>query len=202
MAGLLRTMLRHPLVKHVRLNARPNIVKGFDVVLQNFTAPGVLVPLTRTCGWSDCPHVASADYYRNFVIPINRRDHNQGRRKFMEESIHYSMQKNGGEGGCWDMKRKIQRGESPPWPSDFPKYGTFLYGFHSPHDGSYTLHNSLRGNMPQWGLTDEGTQGSRARHLRTANRRMQNSNYGPAGHSNRRGSRQRFGKQSLNISSL
>ena len=39
-----------------------------------------------------------------------------------------------------------------PWPADFDQYGTYLYGECSPADGRYTMHRSLRGNMPQWGL--------------------------------------------------
>lgn len=154
--GLLRTMHNSSIVKHVRLNARANIVKGFDGVLENFTAPGVLVPLTKTCAWSDAPHITSVRYYTNFVIPKNRADHNQGRRKFMEESVHYPMQRNGMKGGCWELKQMVKHGRTRVWPADFADYGTFLYGVDSPHDGSYTQHRSLRGNVPQWGLNAPG----------------------------------------------
>ena len=150
--GLLRTMQNSTIVKHVRLNARANIVRGFDGVLENYTAPDVYVPLTKTCGWSDCPHFASVHYYRNVIIPMNRADHNGGRRKFMEESVHYRMQRNGNIGGCWELKRMVARGLKRVWPADFAKYGTFLCGFDSPLDGSYTVHRSLRGNVPQWGF--------------------------------------------------
>ena len=83
--NLLRTMLQLPeRVKHVRLNMRPNWpAKGFDGVVANASGllgPRALVPLTRTCGWSDAPHVASTAYYRRFVIPKNLGDHRGGRK--------------------------------------------------------------------------------------------------------------------------
>ena len=130
-AALLRTMLAVPLVKHVRLNMRPNApARGFDTVVANATdLSGLLVPLTRTCGWSDAPHVASTAYYRSFVIPSNRKDHNGGRRKFMEESVHYRMQRNGEfrPPGCWALKMcRVQNPAHPEctaaarqWPHDF-----------------------------------------------------------------------------------
>ena len=152
--GLLQTMLTVPVVRHVRLNMRPNApARGFDGVIDNATLPGLRVPLTRTCGWSDAPHIASTEYYRKFVIPQNLRDHNHGRRKFMEESVHYPMQRNGIKGGCWETKQHVKRGVRPiPWPADFDAYGTYLYGVASPYDGNYVVHRSLRGNAPQWGL--------------------------------------------------
>jgi hypothetical protein len=153
-AGLLRSMLALPVIKHVRLNMRPNSpARGFDGVVENASIPGLRVPLTRTCGWSDAPHIARTDYYRHFVIPRNRGDHNGGRRKFMEESLHYPMQRNFLKGGCWELKQKTKQGVRPlVWPSDFDDYGTYLYGTTAPGDGSYTRHRSLRGNAPQWGL--------------------------------------------------
>ena len=152
-AGLLSSMLAMPIIKHVRLNMRPNApARGFDGVVANATLPGLRVPLTRTCGWSDAPHIASAAYYREFVIPRNRGDHGGGRRKFMEESLHYPMQRNFLPGGCWETKQQVKKGLPPTWPADFDLYGTYLYGHALPTDGSYTLHRSLRGNMPQWGL--------------------------------------------------
>ena len=152
--ALLQTMRAVPVVRHVRLNMRPNApARGFDGVVENASLAGLRVPLTRTCGWSDAPHVASTEYYRRFVIPHNLHDHNQGRRKFMEESIHYPMQRNGMPGGCWETKQHVKRGVRPiRWPADFDSYGTYLYGFASPHDGNYVVHRSLRGEEPQWGL--------------------------------------------------
>ena len=172
--GLLRSMLTAPVVRHVRLNMRSNCpARGFDGVVGNATdlsARGVTVPLTRTCGWSDGPHVASTHYYRNFCIPLNHGDHNGGRRKFMEESLHYRMQRNFKPGGCWALKQAVHaRSKTHPgpltirphadaspgelaWPEDFDQFGTYLYGVCSPTDGTYTLHRSLRGNQPQWGL--------------------------------------------------
>ena len=151
LVGLLRTMVAVPVVRHVRLNMRGNApARGFDGVVDNATMPGLLVPLTRTCGWSDAPHIASVDYYRRFVIPQNLRDHNGGRRKFMEESVHYPMQRNGLAGGCWETKKKVRQGMLPvAWPSDFDMYGTYLYGVASRGDGFYTIHRSLRGDTPQ-----------------------------------------------------
>lgn len=153
-SGLLRTMVDVPVVKHVRLNMRPNMpARGFDGVVENASLPGLRVPLARTCGWSDAPHIARTEYYRTFVIPRNRQDHNGGRRKFMEESLHYPLQRNGMRGGCWETKQQVRRGvQSPAWPADFDEFGTYLYGAATPSDGSYTHHHSLRGSAPQWGL--------------------------------------------------
>ena len=151
--GLLSSMLALPIIKHVRLNMRPNApARGFDGVVANATLPGLRVPLTRTCGWSDSPHIASTAYYRDFVIPRNLGDHNGGRRKFMEESLHYPMQRNFKPGGCWATKQLLLQGLPLVWPVDFDEYGTYLYGHALATDGSYTRHRSLRGNMPQWGL--------------------------------------------------
>ena len=154
--NLLRTMVAVPVVRHVRLNMRPNApARGFDGVVANATdLRGLLVPLTRTCGWSDAPHVASTRYYREFVMPKNAGDHFGGARKFMEESVHYPMQRNGMPGGCWETRKRYAAGEREaiPWPRDFDAYGTYLYGVCSPSDGKYTQHRSLRGSAPQWGL--------------------------------------------------
>ena len=152
--GLVRTMLAVRVVHHVRLNMRANAPsRGFDGVIENASLPGQLVPLTKTCGWSDAPHVARTSYYRDFVIPMNLADHNNGRRKFMEESLHYRMQQNFKPGGCWELKQRMAKGERPlVWPANFDRYGTYLYGYASPTDGSYTIHRSLRGNVPQWGF--------------------------------------------------
>lgn len=133
---------------------RPNVARGFDGVIENYTGLS-FVPLTRTCGWSDGPHVTTRAYYIDFVIPSNLADVGSGARKFMEESLHYRMQRNGSPGGCWELKKKAARGERPlRWPTDFDQYGTYLYGVASERDGSYMLHRSLRGNVPQWGLHD------------------------------------------------
>ena len=151
---LLRTMIAVPVVRHVRLNMRANApARGFDGVVENASLPGLLVPLTRTCGWSDAPHIASTSYYRSFVIPYNWRDHRHGARKFKEESIHYPMQRNFEAGGCWATKQQAKRGDRPlVWPANFDDFGTYLYGVASARDGFYTVHRSLRGHAPQWGL--------------------------------------------------
>jgi hypothetical protein len=157
-AGLLRTMARNPSIKHVRLNARANVARGFDGYIANYTGD-TDVPLARTCGWSDSAHVASTSYYRSFCIPINAQDQGQGHRKFMEESLHYRMQRNGAPGGCWELKRNATRpGAELRWPIDFDDYGTYLYGHASPADGNYMSHKSLRGDQPQWGLGGGRTQ--------------------------------------------
>jgi len=162
--GLLRTMQNNSVVKHVRLNMRPNVARGFDGVIANYSGPS-LVPLTMTCGWSDAPHITPVAYYREFVIPLNRMDHRGGGRKFMEESVHYRMQRNFKPGGCWELKQAAAKGVKPlVWPADFSTYGTFLYGLASATDGTYTVHRSLRGNAPQWGL-DHDPKGLRARSL-------------------------------------
>ena len=151
---LLRSMLAVPVIKHVRLNMRSNApARGFDGAIANATLRGLEVPLTRTCGWSDAPHIARTDYYINFVIPRNFGDHNHGRRKFMEESLHYPMQRNFLTGGCWELKQQIKAGvKDAKWPADFDDYGTYLYGLATRTDGSYTVHRSLRGHVPQWGF--------------------------------------------------
>jgi len=162
--NLLRTMSSNAAIKHVRLNTRGNIQKGFDGVIQNYTGPSH-VPLTRTCGWSDGPHVTSTCYYLRTDIPFNMEDHHGGVRKFMEESVHYRMQRNGAFApipGCWALKIcRVERTAHPEctaaarqWPRDFSTFGTYLYGVASAQDGSYMTHRSQRGNTPQWGLGD------------------------------------------------
>lgn len=109
--GLLRSMQSIPVIKHVRLNMRANApARGFDGLIENATLPGLRVPLTRTCGWSDSPHIARTEYYRSFVLPRNFGDHGGGKRKFMEESLHYPMQRNFRPGGCWEAKQQDKQG--------------------------------------------------------------------------------------------
>ena len=155
--NLLRTMREARIVKHVRLNARPNVASGFDTVVENYTCAKCHVALARTCGWSDGPHVASRDYYLRVVVPRNQQDLDGGRHKFMEESMHYGMLKAHAEGGCWAARSAVARGEPPAWPPEWRKFGTFLYGIASAADGSYMKHRSLRGRVPQWGLPDPAT---------------------------------------------
>ena len=93
---------------------------------------------------------------------MNRGDHYGGMRKFMEESVHYRMQRNGvfNPPGCWALKKcRVENpahpGCSPAarlWPADFDVFGTYLYGTASPYDGNYVQHRSQRGDAPQWGL--------------------------------------------------
>ena len=126
--NLLRTMASNRAIKHVRLNTRGNIQRGFDGVIQNYTGPSH-VPLTRTCGWSDGPHVTATCYYLRTIIPFNQGDHHGGVRKFMEESVHYRMQRNGEfrPPGCWALKMcRVQNPAHPEctaaarqWPHDF-----------------------------------------------------------------------------------
>ena len=183
--NLLRTMLALPIVRHVRLNMRPNYPpRGFDGVVANASGllgPKALVPLTRTCGWSDSPHVASTSYYRDFVIPKNKNDHKGGRRKFMEESVHYPMQRNGMKGewergvsrmGCFETRKRVEAGETDPipWPSDFDDYGTYLYGYCTRGDGFYTRHRSPVGtgrngvwSTIRWATREEAARAAVAR---------------------------------------
>jgi len=150
--NLLRTMTSLPTVRHVRLNIRANVARGFDSHVVNFTGPSVHVPLAKTCGWSDVPHVTTRRYYLEVAIPNNLGDHEHGKRKFMEESNHYKMMQNFEPGGCWALKQAVSRGEpNPPWPAFFDRYGTYLYGFAGDR-GSYMEHRSQRGDEPQWGL--------------------------------------------------
>uniref|UniRef100_A0A7S4C7J5 Uncharacterized protein n=1 Tax=Chrysotila carterae TaxID=13221 RepID=A0A7S4C7J5_CHRCT len=155
---LLETMTSNPLIKHVRLNLRPNVARGFDTVVQNYSGPS-LVPLARTCGWADAPHVTSRQYYLSFVIPLLMHDHDGGKRKYVEESVHYRMLRHGNPGGCWEFKNEIAKGNvAAKWPEAFDDYGTYLYGFASAQDGHYTVHRSLRGNAPRWSVEDAPRQ--------------------------------------------
>ena len=166
--GLLRTMReKSHALKHVRLNVRPNVARGFDSFVENYTEGRV--PLARTCGWSDCPHVTTKEYYTRFVIPKNRADHFNGARKFMEESLHYRMLRQGRPGGCWALQQAVARGETHlPWPRDFDDYGTYLYGYASARDGSYVEHRSLRGAQERWPTLQElGLKGTPRRRNRT-----------------------------------
>ena len=150
--NLLRTMAAVPTVRHVRLNVRANVARGFDSHVVNFTGPSVRVPLSKTCGWSDVPHVTTRRYYLDVAIPNNRGDHDHGKHKFMEESNHYKMMRNFAPGGCWALKQAVAKGEKdPPWPDDFDRFGTYLYGW-AGERGTYMEHRSLRGDQPQWGL--------------------------------------------------
>ena len=69
-------------------------------------------------------------------------------------------------GGCWETKQQVKKGLSPvAWPKDFDNYGTYLYGYASPHDGNYMVHRSLRGKEPQWGMGHEAFVGQPSRRV-------------------------------------
>ena len=127
------------------------------------------VPLSKTCGWSDVPHVTTRRYYLDVAIPNNRGDHDHGKHKFMEESNHYKMMRNFAPGGCWALKQAVAKGETnPPWPDDFDRFGTYLYGW-AGERGTYMEHRSLRGDhrsgasTARAGRSRAGEQGARAR---------------------------------------
>jgi hypothetical protein len=125
--GLIASMVANPLIKHVRMtrgNTNRSFLKWERRIDQNIEGPH-FVPLCRTFGWSDNDHVASVEYYREFVLP-------KCGRCAMENVLHSHF----GE----DIKN-FGLEEAHKY------YGTYLYGNLS--DGKYFYHSGARCENPK-----------------------------------------------------
>jgi len=72
---LIEMMRRHPQVRHLRFNRKPNLPRLWDgdgAQRAAFFAEVELdgQRLCRTLAWSDNPHLCRADYYRDVVLPM------------------------------------------------------------------------------------------------------------------------------------
>lgn len=108
-------------VKHIRLNRRNNTVIYWDYILEPY--PSSPIPLIKTAAWSDVPHFARTDYYREFVFGKLRREDGSLMRAFPESVLFDSFRKEVKEIGFAEAHRK---------------YGTFIYG--SINDPAVTKH--------------------------------------------------------------
>jgi len=109
-----------PAVKHVRLNKRQTLPRGWD---QNPLFGAYQTPyleLTRTGCWSDNSHLATSAYYREVVIPEIR-----GKRTFPEVVLNEHLNATGAA-----LNRAHRR------------LGTFIYG--APGDPPVITHSDAR----------------------------------------------------------
>ncbi len=121
--GIIATMIANPHVKYVHFWGGKNKKSKWWNRIVDEKIEGIShVPLTRCFGWSDQCHVASVEYYQNFVLP--ECDH-----CFMETAMQkmYSLRLN-------------QEGEEV-----HKDFGTYLYGDLS--DGHYIKHTDGRKNL-------------------------------------------------------
>ncbi len=124
--GLLATMVANPAIKHVKLTSgKINTQRQkWDGPVDDKIEGKHFVPLCRAFGWSDQTHLATVDYYKDFVLP-------QCGRNFMERYLHPAFKNDILEKGK-DRAHAL--------------YGTYLYG--DLNDGDYLYHSNGRGNAP------------------------------------------------------
>lgn len=117
--GLIATMMANPLIKYVHFCEGPNNeLWAVDEVVEG----EVFVPLCRSFGWTDRTHVASKDYYEQFVLP-----------KCPELS---AME--------WTLNTLIAQGFDREGASIHSPFGSYFYG--NLTDGKYILHLDARQN--------------------------------------------------------
>lgn len=121
--GIIATMEDNPAIKYVHFWGKKNkSSKWWNRYVDNKIEGVHHVPLTRSFGWSDQCHVASKDYYTNFVLPAC--DH-----CFMETA----------------MQEKFAQGIEEQGKKVHSLFGTYLYG--PLKDGYYIKHTDGR-NKP------------------------------------------------------
>jgi hypothetical protein len=121
--AVLHCLLEDPLVKHVRLNRRNNLVVGWDrtPLFSPYETPHV--SLTRTGCWSDQSHVTTQRYYLKIVLPAIR-----GKMCFPEDVLNPSKNLDATTLAC--LHRRL---------------GTFIYG--SPGESPIIIHTDARNSM-------------------------------------------------------
>ncbi len=67
---LVSKLFMHPIVKYVRMSREKIQADKWNKILDGWKRPDMFV--CGTSGWSDNPHFARTDYYRNFIIPMTR----------------------------------------------------------------------------------------------------------------------------------
>lgn len=117
--GVIATMDINPNVKHVRLALPPINSHWLANEIDEFVMGPTFVPLCRHFQWSDNDHIASTQYYREFVLP-------QCSHGPMEDFLWTALQRDLKEFGTWCH----------------PKYGTYVYGRMC--DGGYLRHTDGR----------------------------------------------------------
>ncbi len=121
--GIIATMDENPAIKYVHFwGGKNKSSKWWNRRLDEKVEGTHYVPLTRSFGWSDQCHVASAAYYKDFVLP--QCDH-----CFMENA----------------MQRKFKKKFDKIGKKSHEEFGTYLYGELS--DGHYIKHTDGR-NSP------------------------------------------------------
>jgi len=121
--GIIATMEENPNIKYVHMwGGKNKASKWWNRILDEEVDGIHFVPLTRCFGWSDQCHVASVEYYEDFVLP--ECDH-----CFMETAMQQKFKKK--------LKKK---GDSA-----HKKFGTYLYG--GLKDGHFIKHTDGR-NKP------------------------------------------------------
>lgn len=122
--GCIASMLKNPKIKYIHLTRGFNFENAcwFDP-LDTHVEGGSLIPLTRAFGWSDYAHVATVDYYKNFILP-------QCGHHFMEVFISHKF------------RAEIENKTMEEMEKIHSKYGSYLYG--NIEDGNYIFHTDGR----------------------------------------------------------
>jgi hypothetical protein len=118
--GCIASMKKNPNIKYIHLTRYPNNGPEWYWPVNSVAKGESLIPLTRCFGWSDYAHVATVDYYKNFVLP--QCDHGA-----MEWYMH------------WGIKKAIEGKSQQEMDRIHLDYGAYLYG--EPHDGNYIHHS-------------------------------------------------------------
>lgn len=118
--GVIATMVANPNIKYVQFSQSSNRKRPVDEVIEG----DHFVPLCRSFGWSDMCHVASVDYYENFVLP-------QCNNTFMDLVLQPALK---------NSVKKLGKDEG------HRPFGSYLYGNLS--DGCFIYHShGARGNI-------------------------------------------------------
>ncbi len=121
--GIVATMVANPNIKYVNLWGGINGESSWYTLHVDEVIDGIhFVPLCRSCGWTDQAHVASVEYYKDFVLP-------KCSYCFMEGMLNPALRES-----VWSLG--IDEGHKP--------FGTYLYG--DLQDGDYIFHLDGRKN--------------------------------------------------------
>lgn len=121
------SMLANKNIKWIQFGGRPNFAHKGDMqtsrfgLIDEYVEGGSFIPLTRVFGWSDHTHLASVDYYTNFIMPMCKAN-------YMEDTV------------CRNFKKALLNKSWEEMNTVHLKFGTYLYG--NLEDGCFFWHSN------------------------------------------------------------